>query len=293
MRVTSRQITESATRAASAARERFSAASQEVSSGLRVQRPEDDPGAASLMARTIAQAGRDAAIGKALGAATDELQAAESALNGVSTALSRARELSVQMANATYSAAERSAAAAEVSGLLQDILGRLNQKVGSRYVFGGFQDAAPPFDATGAYLGDTGVREVEVAPGVTVPASVRADVALKGVGGGVDVLSSLQALSTALAGNNLTAIQGSLSDLDAGIGQVARARGEAGSRLNVMDTARAAAEAAKVDGEARLSRLGDADLIDASARLARAQTALEAALAAAAKSFLPSLLDKL
>lgn len=293
MRVTNRMLSDNAAKYAGAARERFEAASREAATGLRVQHPEDDPAAASLMARTIAQAGRDGAIDKALGAASDELQAADTALDGVGTALSRARELAVQLANATYDANQRAGAAEEVNGLIKDVLGRLNQKVGSRYVFGGFQDAAPPFDAAGAYLGDTGVREVEVAAGITLPASVRADVALKGVGGGTDVLATLQALATALSANNVAGVQASLDGLDAGIAQVARARSEAGSHLNVMDTARAAAQAAKTDGQATLSHLADADVIDAATRLTAAQQALEAALSAAAKTFQPSLLDKL
>lgn len=293
MRVTDRLHYDNAAKRAAAARERFEAAAREAATGVRVQHPEDDPGAASVMARTIAQAGRDGAIARALGGAADELQAAETSLDGVSTALSRARELAVQLSNATYGANERAVAAQEVDGLLKDVLGRLNQKVGSRYVFGGFQDDAPPFDASGAYLGDGGVREVEVAPGVTVPASVRADVALKGVGGGVDVLATLQALSAALAGNNVAGVQGTLDALDTGIAQVARARGEAGSHVAVMDAARAASLAAQVDGQTRLSHLADADIIDASSRLAQAERALDAALTAAAKSFRPSLLDKL
>jgi len=293
MRVTNRLMSENAARNASAARERFELASREAATGVRVQHPEDDPAAASLMARTIAQAGRDGAINQALGAATDELQAADTALDGVTSALSRARELAVQLANPTYDANQRAGAAEEVNGLLKDVLGRLNQKVGSRYLFGGFQDAAPPFDAAGNYLGDPGVREVEVAPGITLPASVRADVALKGTAGGVDVLATLQALATALSANNVAGVQASLDGLDTGIAQVARARSEAGSHLNVMDTARAAAQAAKTDGQTKLSHLADADVIDAATRLTAAQQALEAALSAAAKTFQPSLLDKL
>jgi flagellar hook-associated protein 3 FlgL len=293
MRVTHRMLSENAAKYAGAARERFEAASREASTGLRVQHPQDDPAAASLMARTIAQVGRDGAIERALGAAADELAAADTALDAVGTALGRARELAVQLANATYDANQRAAAAEEVNGLFKEVLGRLNQKVGSRYLFGGFKDAAPPFDATGAYLGDAGVREVEVAPGITLPASVRADVAIKGVGGGTDVLATLQALAAALSANNVAGVQASLDGLDAGIAQVARARSEAGSHLSVMDAARAAAQAAKTDGQTRLSHLADADVIDAATRLTAAQQALEAALSAAAKTFQPSLLDKL
>lgn len=293
MRVTDRLLFDNAARYAAAARARFEGASREAATGVRVQHPEDDPAAASSIARTTAQAGREDAIARALGLAADELNSAEVALEGVSTALSRARELAVQMSNATYSANERAAAAQEVQGLFQHVLGQLNRKVGHRYIFGGFKDAAPPFDATGAYLGDSGVREVEVAPGVTVPASVRADVALKGVGGGVDVLATLETLAAALSANNVALVQGTLDGLDQGIAQVALARSQAGSHLSVMDAASAAARAARADAQARLSHLADADVIDAAARLAQAERALDAALSAAAKTFRPSLLDKL
>ena len=42
----------------------------------------------------------------------------------------------------------------------------MNTQEAGRYLFGGNIDRTPPFDAAGTYAGDTGVRQVEVAPGL-------------------------------------------------------------------------------------------------------------------------------
>lgn len=293
MRVTDRQLFQNAAREAQASKSRVEAARREVSSGLRVEKPEDDPAAASLIALTRQQGDREDALTKAMGAAFDELRSTDGALSGVGEALSRARELAVQLSNATYSANERAGAAKEIDGLRATVIGLMNTKAGHRYVFGGYQDDAPPFTQAGAYVGDTGVRQVEVAPGVLVDASVRADVAVSGVGGGVDVLALLQTLSTALSANNVGQIQGTLDGLDTGIRQIALARSTVGSSQLVLEAGTTAAMTAGLAAETRRANLSDADLIGASVRLAQAQQALDASLTAAAKSFQLSLLNKL
>lgn len=294
MRVTETMRFDTAARGAAEARSRFEEATRAASTGLRVEHAEDDPAAAGLIARHRSQVDQTDALAKAMDAANAELTTADGALDGVGADLSRARELAVQLSNATWSAPERAAAAAEVDGLFKHAVGALNIKAGQRYVFGGFKDDAPPFDAAGNYAGDAGVRQVEVAPGLRLDASVRADVALKGAGGGTDVLAQLQALSTALATNNVAGIQGSLTGLDAGIDQVATARQQLGSHQAVLDVASAATKAAHVDSQARLAGLADADSIDAATSLAQAQQALEAVLTALAKGLNgPSLLSKL
>lgn len=293
MRVTEKMIFEGAASTAGKARARAEEAMEQASTGLRVSHPGDDPGAAGLIAFHRMGAIRFDSIVQSVTRATDELGAADGALNGVGNVLSRARELAVQLSNSTYSASERATAASEVSGLLQQTVGLLNTRVGNRYIFGGTSDATPPFDATGGYLGDVGTRQVEIAPGIWQDASVRADVALKGVGGGTDVLATLTALSSALASNDVAGVQASLTGLDAGIGQVAAARSGAGTAMSVLDAAAEAGRAGKDSEEITLSNLADADAIESASRLALAERALDAALTASARSFRLSLLDKM
>lgn len=293
MRVTDRLHYESAAKNGAAARSRLQEAAQEAASGIRVSHPGDDPHAAAQIVRHAANAQRAGDIARQLGVATDELQAADGALEGVGNVLSRARELTVQMANGNYTAVDRANAAKEVQGLFQEALGLMNTKAGHRYLFGGFQDQAPPYDATGSYVGDTGVRQVEVAPGKLVDASIRSDVALKGVGGGTDVFATLTALNTALAANDVAGVQNALTGLDAGIQQVASARSQAGSSMSAFDVATYALQALKTEALGAQAHLQEADAIEANTRLAQATQALDAALTASARTFGLTLLDKL
>ena len=272
------------------ARERLQTATTVSSSGVRVTHPGDDPGAAGLLVTVNANQARFDAIQKTAGQASDELASADGALNAVGNALTRAEELTVQMANST-NASGRAGAAGEVQSILNEVVAALNTRVGNRYLFGGNVDNAPPFDATGNYLGDDGVRRVEIAPGVTEAASVRADVAMKGASGGVDILSTLSALATALTANDQSGIQAALDPLSQGISQVAQARTAVGNSMNAFDTAVTVGQAARDDQKKVASDLSEADVFEAATNLAAAQQALETSLAATAQGFRLSLLN--
>jgi flagellar hook-associated protein 3 FlgL len=237
------------------------------------------------------------AISSGAGQAESELQGADSALGAIGNALSRARELAVQLSNGTASPQDRASGAVEVQQLLSNVVAAGNTRYGNRWVFGGTRDAAAPFDAstpgTVAYGGDQGVRQVEIAPGVLQDASIRADVALKGAGGGVDVFSTLQALHDALASNDQAGVSASLDGLDRSITQVSQARSEAGVAMNALGTAASAASVAAGDMRTHASKLGEVDIAQSAIQLTAAQQALQAALAASAQSFKLSLLDYL
>jgi flagellar hook-associated protein 3 FlgL len=274
------------------ARDRLQTATQMSSSGARVTHPGDDPGAAGLLVTVNANQARFDAIQKTASQASDELASADGALDAVGNALTRAQELAMQMANSTNASA-RPGAAGEMQSILDQVVAALNTRVGNRYIFGGNVDNAPPFDAAGNYLGDQGVRQVEIAPGVTEASSVRADVAVKGVSGGVDVTSTLGALVAALAANDQAGIQAALDPLSQGISQVAQARTAVGNAMNAFDTAVTVGQAARDDQKKMASDLSDADVFQAATNLAAAQQALQMSLSATAQGFRLSLLDYL
>jgi len=293
MRVTDSMRYDQAVRDTGRAREAAENAISRASSGLRVARAKDDPGAAGLIALDRARADRLDAIATSAGRASDELTSADGALATVSNAVARAREIAVQLSNGTYGASERAGAATEVQGLLATAVSALNTRVGGRYVMAGDLDSTAPFDAAGNYLGDTAVRQVEIAPGVLQAASVRADVAVKGAGGGVDVLQALTDLASALTANDPVQIRAALDPLGQGTDQLSRARAEAGTAMATLDAAVSASKAGRDDATADASHLGDADVVAAATDLSRTQAALDASLSAVAQGFKLSLVDKL
>jgi flagellar hook-associated protein 3 FlgL len=291
MRVTDRMLFELASRHGGEARSRVEKATAQAASGIRVAHPGDDPAAAGQIVQSRTAQARLDAIASTAGRAADELVSSDAALSGVQNAVVRARELAMQLVNPTYDAQQRASAAGEVDQLLQEMLARLNTQVGGRYLFGGNRDGAAPFAADGTYLGDDGVRQVEIAPGVLTAVSVRADVAVSGAGGGTDLLAAVRSLSTALRADDVAGIRAALDPLDQGLTQLSVARAQGGDAMNALDTAAAASLAARDAERARASRLGDADIVQAATDLALAQRALEASLSATAQGFRLTLLD--
>jgi flagellar hook-associated protein 3 FlgL len=293
MRVTDSMLFQSAVQNSDAARTKMEEAIGAASTGLRVTHPGDDPVAAGLVTLATATQARAGAIATSAQRASDQLSAVDSSLNDVTNALARAREIGVQFANAGYTAAQRASAAEEVKSLQAQIVASLNTKVDGRYLMGGTLDGTPPFDAAGNYTGDANVKQVEIAPGVYQDASVRADVAFKGVGGGVDLFATLGNLQAALLANDQAGVAASLTPLDASTSPVSTARAQAGNDMSAFDASVTASQAIRDGARTQVSHLVEADAIQANTDLALAQRALQASLTATSSSFQFTLLNYL
>jgi flagellar hook-associated protein 3 FlgL len=293
MRVTEKMIFENSVAQTATSRLNLETAQNEVSSGTRVQHPGDDPVAAALSVGHAVDKARFKAVGQDAQRAADELNAADTALEGLSTVTSRAMEIATQFGNDTYSATDRATAAVEVNGLFDQAVSLLNTTYGGRYVFGGYKDNTPPFQADGTYVGDDKIRTVEVAPGLYQTASLDANNIVKGANGGADLMKTLGDLSTALKSNDGVGIRTALDTVNQCVTQIAAGRTQAGMAVDAFQSAVSTANSAVSDETVKIGKLLDADIIDASTRLASAQYALNATLTAAAKTLNMSLVDKL
>src|SRR6266508_4543033 len=110
---------------------------EQVSTGLRLRRPSDDPlGMASLLAARS----QDLRLSSSLRNIQDvssSLNASESALQEASQALSQAQQIASEGANATNSPQSHEALAQEVDALIQRILDVANTQYGGRSLFAG------------------------------------------------------------------------------------------------------------------------------------------------------------
>jgi flagellar hook-associated protein 3 FlgL len=295
MRVTERLIFDRASRNTASAREAAQQAQDAASTGLRVNHPGDDPAASGLITQFRMSSDRLAAISGGAAAASDELAAADGALDTVATALSRARQLAVQFANAGYSQQQAAGGAEEVEALFKQIVSSLNTQYGNRYIFGGSSDDAPPFLASGEYVGDDRARQLEIAPGVLEQSNV-----LVGAMGtdptdptAGTTLNVLESLRVALTNNDTAAIAAALDGLDDGIEFVSLARSQAGASMHAFDTAVSVAKTMADNDTVRAGALSDVDFIESAVRLQATQTALQASLSVTAQSFKLSLLNYL
>jgi len=291
MRITNQMMFNQAQSQAAAARDRASQAQDQVATGIRVVHPGDDPAAAGLMVSQKIAIQRYEVIDQSISRATGELQTADGALQGVTTLLARAQQLAVQLGNDTYGNTERQAGAQEINSISAQIGQLMNTQVAGRYIFGGNVDNAPPFDAAGNYSGDTTVRQVEVAPGLRQDASVRGDDVVKGTAGGVDIFAVLKSLATALTNNDGSSIRATVDGMSQSTGQVAAALTKTGAMMSSFDSAKQIGTVAKDSTQKVLAAGSEVDIFEAATQLAQAQNALQAALAATARSFDTSLLN--
>ncbi|MCU0673508.1 MAG: flagellar hook-associated protein FlgL [Myxococcota bacterium] len=270
-------------------RSRFVAAQDRASSGRRVLAPSDDPVATSLALKERSRAKNAEEHARTIDRGRDRLDAADGALGGVADVLRRAQELAVQASSDTVSADERASIAAEIREIRASVLASANEEVGGRRLFGGHVDDAPPFDATGAYVGGATAPELEVAPGRRVAVGLPGDQIFSGP---TDVLAVLDDLATALETNDEAGVRAGVEGTRAAHAQVVEARSVLGARSDALETASAVVERLEVRALEAQGELVGVDIAEAYLELERARSAYATAVQIAAQLPGPSLIDR-
>ncbi|MFO0729301.1 MAG: hypothetical protein U1E65_36310 [Myxococcota bacterium] len=277
MRVTESRLLDIAQAGVAKGRDRYGNAASQASSGIRVNSAQDDPTAWAEAMRARAASLVAEGRGKSIEHARTSLLSTESSLTQVSDALSRARELTLQMSNGTLTDRQRSAAAVEIRDLRESILSALNAEgTTGEHLFGGTADAA--FDPSGAYLGDTTTRAVSVGPATVPGSSLSVSVTGDSVAtsaGGDPLFQTLDDLAAALDANDPVAVRSALDPLGRLIDRANEVRSGVGVRISALDDAEAARSSLQTALDNRSASLVGADMVDAASELARAQQVLE------------------
>jgi flagellar hook-associated protein 3 FlgL len=149
----------------------LSSTQEQLTTGKRVNRASDDPAAAARAERALAAEQRTVANLRGVDASDNAMTLTDSALSDAGELLQQAREAMVAGGNASYTDAERTTLANQLSGLRQQLLTVANRTDGSgTYLFGGQGASQPPFaDVPGgvAYQGAAG--QAQAASGEPLP----------------------------------------------------------------------------------------------------------------------------
>jgi flagellar hook-associated protein 3 FlgL len=145
----------------------------QVASGKRVQSPIDDPIAATQIMTMQAQISQVAQYKTNADAATTRLNTAEQAFSSLTNLLQHVRDLVVQANTGTVDANSRTAISSDLQTSLQQLQAIGNQKdANGDYLFAGLSSLTQPFaqQANGSvsYLGDQGVRSMQLGASQTV-----------------------------------------------------------------------------------------------------------------------------
>lgn len=139
----------------------LSTALQQVSTGLRVTKPSDDPGASASMVASLTNSANVDQYTSNVSSVQAQMQTADSALNSVITALNSAVTVASAGATGTSNAANDQALAAQAQGILSNVISQANTSFQGVYLFAGSASSTPPFVAASTtYTSEIGTAAV-------------------------------------------------------------------------------------------------------------------------------------
>jgi flagellar hook-associated protein 3 FlgL len=139
----------------------------EVSSGLRVEKPSDDPVAAVKIMQLQQAKSANTQFGTNISSATTRLEQEEQALSDSQNLLLRVHELAVKANSSALSNSDRQSIATELKELNQQLADVANRKdANGEFLFSGLSSATQPFSRNASnqmsYAGDGGTRGVQI-----------------------------------------------------------------------------------------------------------------------------------
>lgn len=289
MRITNSILQRTAVGGVARGLQQLEEATRRVTTGLRVERPSDDPAATSAILSASGSLRAIEQYTRNLAAAGSRLAVEDDVLGQLGDLLARARELGVGQAGDTATPATRQGARREVDAILDSVRALGNTRLGDSWVFGGDEPHRPPFSDDPARPVPGGEAVLEVGPGRYLPGAHSA----RTIFGDTDVMDTLAALSEALDSDDRPAIAAALGRLDSAQASVQELVAEVGARANRTEVTRENLAALEFNLRVQRSDLQEVELEEAISKLVRQQVGYQTALAANARILSLNLTDYL
>lgn len=271
---------------------------EQLSTGLKVNSPSDDPLAARRAVNIRASIGRSEQYITNISTIGPQLTESSSSLQTVVDVLQRAQELAVEGANGTNSQTQLDQIAEEVDQLLESVTSEANHKTNGRYVFGGTRTTSEPFTFTRnasneitavTYQGNSESIKIAISDGTTVAINEPGDAAFQST---QDVFQLLIDIRDNLRAGDQAAVQNArLAEIPVARNQLLMSQARLGAVQNRVEQVSDNTATAVQQLKSALSDNIDADYAETVVNLSAQSNAFQAALNSAARVLQPSLLD--
>jgi flagellar hook-associated protein 3 FlgL len=259
-------------------------AETEISSGLQVQQPSDDPTAIAEISQTQAAIAQNTQIQSNLGEVTTEANRADSVLQTAVQALENAISLAAEGATSTATPESQAALAQQISGLQQTLVGISQTTVNGRYIFSGDQDTQPAYQLDSSQ--PNGVQQLLNAPATRVIQSVdgtsiavaKTASEIFDAPGANNVFAAINSLLTALNTNDQTGITNASDALKSASTYLNGQLAFYGSVENRLQEATGLAQKFQTQQQTQLSQLQDADIPTVATQLTQLQVEQQASM---------------
>lgn len=272
---------------------------QQLSTGLRINQPSDDPYGASLAIQLKNDMANLGNYQSNVNDGTAWASAADTSLTNVMSMLQRAQELTISAANGNQSATDLASTADEIDQLADAMKQEANAQYNGQYVFSGTATGTAPYSSsTGdTFQGNTGAITRTIGPNSDLQVNVDISGLLGSGTSAADgkLLDTLRTIASDmrsgnsagvadLSSNQLTNLQNSLNSLEqlqANVGATQNRLTLAGTRIQGLQDSDTAA----------LSNDQDVNMAQAVTTFSNQQAAFTAALKAGANIVQSSLMD--
>ena len=270
---------------------------RQLSSGVRVSMPGDDPADYALAVSNHAETTQNDQFLQSCSSVQAGLATADSALSSVVSSLERAITLGVSGANGTVSDSQKQAIANEVLGIRQTVLNLANTSYHGTYVFAGTASNQTPFvaDASAAsgiaYVGNSSSNQAAIGRNQMVATSLSGDQIFTTAG--ADVFAALQALADDLEGGSASDIGDATTQVRAALDHVTNTRVFYGDTINRLEDSESYLNNRNVQLASEENDLIGTDMAATITKMSSAETARESTLAAVANMSSHTLFDYL
>jgi flagellar hook-associated protein 3 FlgL len=268
---------------------------RQISTGLRIEKPSDDP---SATLASIGERNETAAIDQ-YARATDNvgsrLAVVDTVLSDLITQLTSAQVAAASASGTNKTPAQREAAAIELEALRDTVFTDLTSAFNGSYLFSGANSTVPPYTRlpggpVSAYAGVTAEMVVDVDRRRAVKVAFDGEGIAQG-SDPQDIFVEFDALIAAVRAGNAAGIDAGRAAMQRMFDRVSAVQGRVGADLRTIDEQRLRLGELKRASAARRSALEDVNMAEAISNMTHAEAAYRAALGAAGTVTRQSLMD--
>lgn len=270
---------------------------QQVSTGQRISVPSDDPYATAADLESISASARVDSYTSNGNTVLSQVQMADSVLSNVLSELTQAITLGTQGADGSMSSQNRASIAAQVQGILSNIVSQANTAFNGVKLFAGTAQTANVFvpDSSSSdgysYQGNGGVNKAPIGDALQVNVNIPGDQIF--TASGASALGSLTQLITALNSDSTDEIAAAAAATNSALSHISSVRLNYAQRVNQINDQESFLSQETISLTSQQQALTGVDIAAAITNMTQAQIAHSAVLAAAAKVLPTSLLDYL
>ncbi|MCA9504317.1 MAG: flagellar hook-associated protein FlgL [Myxococcota bacterium] len=284
-------------------RNRLAITQERAATGLRINRPSDDPVDYRTTLYLKDALGQTGKFLRAIDLSRTRLQTTEEAIGDSNLVIGNLKTIAIEASNTSnQSPSARTALRTEVEQLFDQLLEYSNVRApGGGYVFAGTESDTAAFQQAGsfvsggapptvAFTGQASAIEVEIDEGVRIEVTADGSQVFQGT---VDVFEVVGRLWQGIDANDQTLISSALGDLDRAFDQLSDARTRIGGSGRKADDFEERLRLQEQEFISQISFLEDADAYEVYSDLVTQESSLQASLQVTTRLLQPTLLDYL